>query len=246
MAACGSNEATQNAPEMVAGNDMNAMMADANNPFAEAEMQMNDKMMAAIGTDAGDSWSKKMIEHHQGAIAMARIALEQKPSADVAKMAQETIEKQQKDITDIRELVKSGPPNRQSANLYQSAMEHMHQMMMAAKGADVSETFMRKMVEHHRGAVAMSDIALANGVSGALRQQVQKTRDDNKKEAAMLQAMLAGQSHQQAMAGSGAKPPKEAKSEPAPADQSKTPTAPSASKREPGADAHAGHDMNEM
>jgi len=225
LAACGSNEeAAQNGSEAaVAENDANAIMADPSNPFAQAEMQMNERMMAAVGTDAGDSWARKMIEHHQGAIDMSRIVLEQSPSADVAAMARDTIEKQQKDIADIRKLLKEGAPNQQSAELYRPAMMDMHEKMMAAKGTDASETFMRKMLEHHKGAVAMSDIALRNGVSGALRQQVQKTRDDNQKDARMIEAMLAGQTHQQAMAASGAKSAQEAKAEPAPAEKAKAP-----------------------
>ena len=225
LAACGSNEeAAQNGSEAaVAENDANAIMADPSNPFAQAEMQMNERMMAAVGTDAGDSWARKMIEHHQGAIDMSRIVLEQSPSADVAAMARDTIEKQQKDIADIRKLLKEGAPNQQSAELYRPAMMDMHEKMMAAKGTDASETFMRKMLEHHKGAVAMSDIALRNGVSGALRQQAQKTRDDNQKDARMIEAMLAGQTHQQAMAASGAKSAQEAKAEPAPAEKAKAP-----------------------
>ena len=246
LVGCGSNDTMQNAPEETAGNDMNGMMADAGNPFAGAEMQMNEKMMAAVGADAGDSWAKKMIEHHQGAIDMARIVLDQNPTADVAKMAQDNIDKQQKDIEDIRKLAKNGPASQQSADLYRPAMEQMHQMMTAAKGADVSDTFMRKMLEHHKGAVAMSDVALSNGVSGALRQQVQKTRDDNKKEAAMIAAMFGGQSHHEAMAASGTKSAQEAKAEPAPADKAKAPTAPKTVKPAPPADEHAGHDMSNM
>jgi uncharacterized protein (DUF305 family) len=220
LSACGSGgEGTQN--EVAASNDMNAMAADPSNPFEQSEMQMNERMMAAVGTDAGDSWAKKMIEHHQGAIDMSRIVLEQNPSADVAMMARETIEKQQKDIGDIRKLLKDGAPNQQSAELYRPAMMQMHEKMMAAKGADVSETFMRKMLEHHKGAVAMSDVALQNGVSGALREQVQKTRDENQKDAKMIEAMLGGQSHEQAMAASGAKSAEQVKAEPAPADKPK-------------------------
>ena len=225
LAACGSNEdATEN--QAPAGNEAAAMAADPNNPFTQAETQMNERMMAAVGTDAGDSWAKKMVEHHQGAIDMSRIVLEQNPTPDVATMARETIEKQQKDIEDIRKLVKDGAPNQQSADLYRPAMMDMHQKMMAAKGADVSETFMRKMLEHHKGAVAMSDVALQNGVSGALRMQVQKTRDDNQKDAEMVEAMLGGKSHQEAMAASGAKSASQAKAEPAPADKARSsPTA---------------------
>ena len=252
LAACGSNEeAAQNAPEAAAAENDMGMAADPNNPFANAEMEMSDKMMAAVGSDAGDSWAKKMIEHHQGAIDMSRIVLEQNPPADVAKMARETIEKQQKDIEDIRKLAKDGAPNPQSAELYRPAMMEMQQKMQAAVGANPAETYMRKMAEHHKGAVAMSDVALKNGVSGALREQVQKTRQDNQKDTEMTEAMLAGQSHQQAMAASGAKSAEQAKAEPAPAEKAKSApkasTAPKpAAKPAETADPHAGHDMNNM
>lgn len=221
LAACGSSDDGGQNNQATASVDTNAMAADASNPFAQSETQMSERMMAAVGTDVGDNWAKKMIEHHQGAIDMSRIVLELNPSADVAEMARQTIEKQQKDIEDIRKLTKDGAPNQQSAELYRPAMMDMHQKMMAAKGADASETFMRKMHEHHKGAVAMSDVALENGVSGALRAQVQKTKDDNEKDAKMVEAMLGGKSHQQAMAASGAKSAEQAKAEPAPADKAK-------------------------
>lgn len=219
LASCGSNDEGAQAP--AAGATDQAMTADPNNPFGEAEMAMNEKMMTAVGTDAGDSWAKKMIVHHQGAIDMSQIMLEQSPNPDVEKMTRDGIEKQQKDIEDIRKLTKDGAPDQKSADLYRPAMMDMHEKMMAAKGADASETFMRKMLEHHRGAVVMSDVALQNGVTGALRQQIQKTRDENQKEAEMVEAMLGGKSHAEAMAASGAKPAAQMKAEPAPADKPK-------------------------
>lgn len=259
VAACGSNEdATRNAPEAATDDGMNVMMADPNNPFAQAEAKMNEAMMAAVGSDAGQSWAKKMIEHHQGAIQMSEIVLQQNPSADVDMMAREGIEKQKKDMADIRKLVKDGVADRQSADLYNSAMMNMRQKMDAATGADASETFMRKMLEHHRGAVAMSDVALRNGVSGPLREQVQKTRSENDKDAKMVEAMLRGESMQHAMADSGAKSAAQAKAERAPADKAterttaRTSTAPPKAAPKPAtkpaepADPHAGHDMNNM
>lgn len=217
LSSCGS--ADQGAQTPQAASSEATKPADASNPFADAEMRMNEKMMAATGADAGDNWARKMIEHHQGAIDMSRIMLEQNPTPDVEKMAREGIEKQQKDIEDIRKLVKDGAADKKSAELYRPAMMEMHQKMMAATGTDASETFMRKMLEHHRGAVAMSDVALQNGVSGALREQVQKTKDGNQKDAAMVEAMLSGKSRQEAMAMSGAKSAAQAKAEPAPADK---------------------------
>ena len=219
IGACGANEDA--ARNEAAGSDMNAMMSDANNPFAQSEMQMNERMMAAVGTDVGDSWVRKMIEHHQGAIDMSKIVLPLNPSAEVAAMARMTIEKQGKEIEDLRKLVKQGSPNPQSGGLYRASMTQMHDAMMAAKGADVSEAFLRKMLEHHRGGVTMSDVALQNGVSGVLRQQVQKTRDDQQKEAQMVEAMLRGEPMSQAMQQAGVSSAQEAKADPAPAEKAK-------------------------
>ena len=237
LAACGSNESaeTNAAAEANASADMNASSAQSN-PFSDAEQKMNQAMMSAVGTDVGDNWTKKMVAHHQGAIDMSEVVLQQNPTPDVAEMARMTIEKNRKDIGDIQKLVKSGSPDQQSAELYRPSMMDMKQKMDAATGADVNELFMRKMLEHHRGAVAMSDVALQNGVSGALRQQVQKTRSENEKDAKMVEAMLRGETMQHAMAASGAKSAEQAKAEPAPAGKAKAeprtaaktaPTAPS-------------------
>lgn len=223
LAACGSqadNQVAANEPamdaNMAAGNSM-----QMSGPFAEAEMRMDEQMMAAVGSDVGQNWLKKMIVHHQGAIDMSRIVLDQNPTADVAKMARETIAKQGKEIEDLQKLVQEGAPDQRSAELYRPAMMDMHQKMMAASGADVSQTYMRKMLEHHKGAVAMSDVALANGVTGTLRSQIQKTRADQQKEIAMVEAMLRGEPMQSAMQQSGAKTAAQAKAEPAPADTAK-------------------------
>ena len=89
-------EANQAAP---AAENMATMANDPNNPFGQAEMQMNERMMAAIGSDAGQNWAKKMIAHHQGAVDMSRIVLEQNPTADVAKMARETIAKNENHVS---------------------------------------------------------------------------------------------------------------------------------------------------
>ena len=164
-----------------------------NGPFAQSEMHMDQEMMAAVGGDAGQNWLEKMIVHHQGAIDMSRIVLAQNPTPDVAKMARDTVSKQGAEIEDLRKLLKDGAANQQSADLYRPAMMEMHQKMMTASGADISDTYLRKMLEHHRGAVAMSDVALANGVNGALRSQIQKTRHEQQAEIKMVETMLRAQ-----------------------------------------------------
>ena len=190
LAACsGTDETAQNG----AANDMNTVMADPDNPFAQSEMAMDSAINAAVGVNAGDSWVRKMIEHHKGAIEMSRVALTQKPTADAAMMAQQTIDKQTKEIADLEKLVATGNPDAASGELYRAATMQMHDAMMGAKGADISETYLRKMLAHHQGAVAMSDVALANGATGAVRAQIEKTKADQQKEVAIVEAMLRGE-----------------------------------------------------
>ncbi len=190
LSACGAKEEPAN--QLVA-NDMNATMADPSNPFAQSEMAMDQAMTAAVGVNAADSWVRKMIEHHRGAVDMSRVVLAQSPTADVAKMAQDTIDMQGKEITDLEKLVASGTPDPASADIYRSASMAMHKDMMAATGANISETYLRKMLAHHQGAVAMSDVALANGATGAIRTQIEKTKATQQQEVAMVEAMLAGE-----------------------------------------------------
>ena len=201
LGACGSADqpAEDTAPDA-------AMTMDG--PYAESEMAMDKAMKDAVGVDAADTWVKKMIAHHEGAIDMSRIALGLEPTADVAKMAQMTIDKQGAEIEALKALARNGAANPTSAKLYEAAMTEMHSDMMAASGATPSETYLTKMLAHHRGAVAMSDIALANGASGAVRAQIEETRAEQLKEIAMAEAMLRGEpmpARKQA-AGDGAAP----------------------------------------
>lgn len=79
---------------------MKQMMAG--NPYGQAEMDMHQKMMAARQGDAAEMWTRKMIEHHRGAIAMSRVAVREATDADTKRMAQMTITKQEKDIDELQ------------------------------------------------------------------------------------------------------------------------------------------------
>lgn len=192
LAAC-SKQDEASADVVSMENDMNTMAANPNNRFTQSEMAMDKAMMAAVGVSAADSWVRKMIEHHRGAVEMSRIVSMQSPTADVVDMAQMTIEMQGEEIADLEKMAATGSPAPASAELYRSAGMQMHNAMMAASGANVSETFLRKMLAHHQGAVAVSDVALANGAAGAVHAQIVKTKATQQKEVAMVEAMLRGE-----------------------------------------------------
>ena len=247
---CGGSDEAANTT--AADNGMNAMMADTG-PFADIEMRMNDAMMAAVGVDVGDTWVRKMIEHHKGAVEMSRQVLTMTPNARVAEVAQQTIDKQTREIAELQSLVAQGNPDPASGALYRPAIEQMHQAMMTASGADPSETFLRKMLAHHQGAVAMSDVALANGVSGPLRAQIEKTKSAQQREIEMIEALLRGEplaeaAQEPSAVASRSQEAAEPGSSPAvtATDEERPKAEPKPAPEQAPADPHAGHDMNSM
>ena len=78
------------------------MKADPSNPYLASEMDMHDKMMSAKGADAAETWTRKMIEHHKGALTMSEVALKETDDAMVRKMAKATIDMQTKDIAELQ------------------------------------------------------------------------------------------------------------------------------------------------
>lgn len=184
LAGCGKRE-----PDLTPEQQMNAIM-EANSPFAAAEIRMDEAMNEAAGTSVGDSWARKMIEHHRGAIAIARQALAMAPDSHVAAMAQATIEEETGEVARLQKLVSGGAPVRASVDPYQPAIDTMHQAMMAANGTGLAETFHRKMLELHKGAVALANIALANGVTDALREEVERAKADHQQQVEVINAML--------------------------------------------------------
>ena len=81
------------------------MTADPSNPYMASETDMHDKMMAAKGANAAEMWTRKMIEHHKGALSMSEVALKETDDAMVREMAQKTIDMQTKEIADLQKVL---------------------------------------------------------------------------------------------------------------------------------------------
>lgn len=87
------------------------------------------------------------------------------------------------------EMMKNTP-----ANPYAEAGMAMHHKMMVV-GAEASETWVRQMIEHHRGAIAMSKIAVAQANDKEARTMAQKDITMQDKDIASLQSWLKRHGH---------------------------------------------------
>ena len=179
-----------------AGNEATASMNDGGdaavaNPFAADERAMSEAMMKTAGADISDTWVKTMIEHHRGAISMSKTVLAQSPPAEVRKMAETIIAKQTAENVKLTGLLSGRPSDPASMAPYHAAMTAMDSEMMAATGANVAEMYLRKMLAHHKGALALSDIVLARSSDPKVKEAAAAVKADQTREVRDSEAMLA-------------------------------------------------------
>ena len=70
--------------------------------FAASEAEMHRLMAAASGATVDQAYIAKMIAHHQGAVAMAEVALRDSRDPEVRRMAQAVIDTQTREIAEMR------------------------------------------------------------------------------------------------------------------------------------------------
>ena len=254
LAGCSGEPAVENnqvlAPANEQSAEMNAMSNDPNNPYAQAEMQMGERMMAAVGENAAETWVRKMIEHHRGAIEMTEILEQQGGDPRVLEKARETAEEQRRELQELERMLQGGVSGNAPANPYAEGERRSHERMAAAVGANPSETWLRKMIEHHRGGIEMSEIVVAQGGNPQVAEMARRSAASQRRDIEALERLLRGDAPAASAGGSTAEqtrpaqraPGAQPKAAPAPAARSdgRPPTPRSAPKSEPAAEPPSG------
>ena len=198
LAACGPAAEPPAAPKADASAPASEPMAMAQTPFSAAETRMHEAMMAATGADAGESWARKMIPHHQGALDMSQIVLRDTQDADIRRMAQKTVDMQTRDIAELRRWLETrvgaaagaAAPGGGGEPPFAPAEAKMMDAMMAATGMTTDQTWTRKMIAHHHGALDMSQVVLRESQDAGIRRMAQKTIEMQTADIGELRAWL--------------------------------------------------------
>ena len=161
----------------VVSSNTNSMMNMNGNMMNNSSMNHNGMMnhsdMKSSPNAASQPYDLQFIDtmthHHQGALDMAKMAVEKTQNAELKTFAQKIIKDQEKEIAqmkDWREKWFAGKP--QAMNMEMPGMNDSMKMMMgdgmkkmeAASGKEFDLMFLDMMTSHHEGAVVMSKEAL--------------------------------------------------------------------------------------
>jgi uncharacterized protein (DUF305 family) len=169
------------------GGDPSEAISHDLGPFFRAETAMYDSMRAAIGTSSGDNWVRMMIAHHEGGAALSRMLLQENPSPQIRTLAMHTVRAQERAVRELEKLLRDGPTDLESALVYLRPIQKMHDATTGVFGPGLSRVWLRKMIEHHRGAIEMSNVLLKRpGVPTDTANAVRKLRNEQVKEMKVL------------------------------------------------------------
>lgn len=158
----------------IANNDdgmMNENMMSNNKSYQQSTNSLVDKNSAdykmyneLTGEDYDRMFIANMIEHHKGAVDMAKLALSNAKHQELKDMANDIITAQTKEITDMEAWQKAwGYPSSSGEMM----MDHSAMGMMADMGQMTEELkgltgdafdkeFLSSMIEHHQSAINMA------------------------------------------------------------------------------------------
>ncbi|WP_040779913.1 DUF305 domain-containing protein [Calidithermus timidus] len=140
------------------------------------------KSMGALeklsGKDFDVAYMSMMIEHHKGAVEMARAALEVSKDERVRKAAQDIIAVQNREIAQLTAWLKGWyglAPSRMYMDMMRDDMKTMMDAAMTGmKGQNPDRAFLEGMIPHHQDAIDMSELALKKANQPELKKFAQE------------------------------------------------------------------------
>jgi uncharacterized protein (DUF305 family) len=124
---------------------------------------MARQMVMENGKYSDKAFIDAMVPHHQGAIAMAEVALENAEHEEIIELSRNIISSQQAEIEELKAIkkVEFGTSN-VPMEMSQEQMRSMGMMMdpqQLAKREPFDKAFIDAMIPHHQSAIEMAELA---------------------------------------------------------------------------------------
>ena len=147
-----------------------------------------------MGADIDQHFIIQMIPHHEGAIAMAKIALERSKRAEVLALAQGIIEAQEKENKDMRAWYEnwygSAPPESFMGGMHMDGMTGDADRLESVAVSDFDREFVTQMIPHHEMAIMMAQMLQAGTARDEMKTLANNIIASQSREIEMMRGWL--------------------------------------------------------
>ena len=156
--------------------------------------------VAAEHNDQDTTFAQMMIIHHEGAIEMSQLAVEQADTPAVVALAERIAEAQGSEIDEMTAWLGAwgedispddhGGMDMGGMDMNGMSQEEIMTQLDALSGAEFDQAFLEAMIAHHEGAMGMSEQQLADGQNPDAVTLAEKIIDDQQTEITEMQEIL--------------------------------------------------------
>lgn len=163
------------------------LQAHDKNRMMDSMHAMMDRMEAMPKTnDPEIDFSRMMILHHQGAINMGNVQIQEGKNDSLKRISQKMIAAQQMEIQELSAILAGQTVNNTVMEFTMEQMDHMMKMDQIADvqliTGDLDNDFATLMIQHHNSAIENSEAYLMYGNNELLNAMAKKMIEDQKKE----------------------------------------------------------------
>jgi len=168
-------------------------MDHSNMDMGSEGMMAASEMLMENGEYSDERFIDAMVPHHQGAISMAQVALENAEHLELLQLAENVISTQQAEIEELRaikeqEFGTSEVPMQMSPE--EMEMMGMEDPAELANQRPFDEAFINAMIPHHESAIDMAQVALDESDNSAIRDLAGRIVEDQTREIEQMRGWL--------------------------------------------------------